>query len=261
MKLMTEITSSGRPGADRAGFTLLELMLAITILAVVITAVYTTFTTSLNAWKRSIGVSDALQRQRIVMDTLSELTKSMVFVNSRAGLYSFLAERNVRTGDSVSFVTASDVLLPPTEAVAAGMRRVTISMQYDERGWPYLALQNAPALETSEEDQGQLHVLSADVSGFAIRYRDPRTGQWQEEWDEAGLIPSAIEYTIAFGGLDGRTPPIIMTRAVDLPIAQFVMQNRGEALAQQDTATEVRRRDDINLSGTGSASKLEADTE
>ena len=261
MKPMPTTSGCGQLGADRAGFTLVELMLAITILAVVITAVYTTFTTSLNAWKRSIGVSDALQRQRIVMDTLNELTKSMVFVTSRPGLYAFQTDHNAVTGDMISFITASDVLLPPTEALAAGMRRVTISMQRDESGWPYLALQNAPALESSEEEEGPLHALSADVSGFAIRYRDPRTGVWQDRWEEAALIPSAIEYTIAFGGLDGRTPPIIMTRAVDLPIAQFVMQNRGEALAQQDTATEVRRRDDINLSGTGSASKPEADTE
>ena len=82
MRPVTTAADPRRRGSDNAGFTLLEIMLAVTILAVVITAVYTTWSTALRAWKRSVNISDALQRQRIVMDTLDELTKSMVFFNS-----------------------------------------------------------------------------------------------------------------------------------------------------------------------------------
>src|SRR2546426_1272580 len=135
MRRVAAATDDCRHASGNAGFTLLEIMLAVTILAVVITAVYTTWSTALRAWKRSINVSDALQRQRIVMDTLDELTKSMVFFNSRPDLYGFQAGHDARTGYSISFVTASDVLLPPAEALAAGMRRVTISLLRDEHGW------------------------------------------------------------------------------------------------------------------------------
>ena len=64
---------------SRTGFTLLEIILAVTMLALVITAVYGTWNAALKSWKRGTDVAETFQRQRIVMDTLSELAQSMTF--------------------------------------------------------------------------------------------------------------------------------------------------------------------------------------
>lgn len=232
------------------GFTLLEIMLAVTILAVITTSVYATWSAGLAGWKRSASVTENLQRERIVMDTLAQLTQAIVYFGSKDALYDILSTHRQQMGDTISFVTASDVLLPASEQMASGMRRVTISMERDARGRPFLAIANMPALEPNEASQPVTHVLSAAVCGFGVRYRDPRRGTWQDEWQETNLLPSAIEYTIAFGVNDGRTPPVIVTRAIDLPIAQFAMQMLGESLSQQTTTNEVTRRD-LDLTGDG----------
>jgi general secretion pathway protein J len=223
--------------ARRGGFTLVEVLLAITILSLVISSVYATWSATLTAWRRGSDASEAFQRQRIVMETLTELAQSVVFFGSSPDLYAVIGTSKPDWGDSVSFVTASDVALPPSEAIDAGMRRVTISMEQDEYSRKYLALVNAPAISVDQSNTVsvsstttlQAHVLSMDVSGFSVRYLDPRDGTWYDKWEDTSVIPSAMEFTVAFGQPGGRIPPVVVTRAVDLPVAAFVALGVGIA--------------------------------
>ena len=232
----------------QAAFTLLEVVLAVAMLALVITAVYSTWNGALKAWKRGSEVAETFQRQRIVMDTLAELAKSMTFFSSQSGLYAVIAEHGRSGDDSVSFVTASDVSLPQSESLAAGMRRVTISLARSGHDRPYLSLVNEPALEIQDESTpATSHVLSTDVTGFYVRYRNPRDGSWSDEWTEENMVPSAMEFTVVFGGRPGRAPPVVVTRAVELPAAQYAMAALGQQLDQQSTTNEVKRRDDIDV--------------
>jgi prepilin-type N-terminal cleavage/methylation domain-containing protein len=231
------------PRRTTTGFTLLEIMLAVTILGMISMAIYATWSSALAGWKRSANICESLQRERIVMDTLAELTKSAVFFKNDSGLYDITGTRESQTGNTITFVTGSDLLLPPTEATAAGMRRVTIAMYRDQWGRPFLGISNIPALHTDDAPEPVVHVLSAQVCGFGVRYRDPRSLAWVEQWEEGSLIPSAIEYTVAFGPNDGRTPPVVVTRAVELPIAQFALMAMGQRLAERDTTNTVSRAD------------------
>lgn len=222
------------------GFTLLEVMLAVTLLGLVIGALTATWHAGLDGWRRTAGISDNFQRERIVMGTLANLTKSIVYARSADALYDINFEHNAQTGDSVSFVTGSDLLLPQSESSAAGLRRVTIAMQHDGRNRPYLGIANAAALEPTENAPGLVwHALSADVCGLGIRFRDPRDGSMVDKWDESNLLPAAIEYTIGFGANDGRTPPVVVTRTIELPIAAYALQQLGQTMSQSDTTNTV----------------------
>lgn len=254
-------SSIHHPGAarGRTAFTLLEVLLAVTILGLAMTAVYGTWNVALRAWKRGTDISDTFQRQRIVMDTLADLARSAVFFISNPLLYEVIGDHDAATGSTVSFVTASDTALPPSEILAAGMRRVTISMEHDEKGTPYLSISNQPALESDQaEYESRPHVLSNDVAAFLVRYRDPRDGTWHELWRETQIIPSAMEFTVVFVQKDPRLPPVVVTRAVEIPAAQFAMLSAGQALSQQNTTNEVRRRD-VNLSELLNGARREAD--
>jgi type II secretory pathway pseudopilin PulG len=232
-------------------FTLLEIMLAVTILALVIAAVYSTWSAGLAGWKRSASVTENLQRERVILDTLADLTQSAVFFRSDKGLYAVEGKHEAQTGDSISFVTGSDSLLPQTEIAAAGMRRVTIMLGRDQRGRAFLGMSNQPALAPDKAPDPVLHVLSADVCGLGIRYRDPRSVAWVDKWEEQSIIPSAIEYTIAFGANDGRTPPVVVTRTVELPAAQYSMMAAGSGNFGLHDTTNTVSRQDIPLSTSG----------
>lgn len=232
------------------GFTLLEVLLAVTLLGLVIGAVTATWQAGLNGWRRTAGVSDSFQRERIVMGTLENLTKSIVYARASDGLYDINFKHDSQTGNLVSFVTGSDQLLPQTEASVAGLRRVTIAMQRDARNRSYLGIANAAALAPIDNAPELVwHTLSADVCGFAVRFRDPRNGSMVDKWDEPNLLPAAIEYTIGFGANDGRTPPVVVTRAIELPIAAYALQQLGQPGSSATTTNTVTTRD-INLTTT-----------
>jgi prepilin-type N-terminal cleavage/methylation domain-containing protein len=213
---------------SQAGFTLLEIMLAVSILAIIVTAVYGTWSTSLTAWKRGMEITDTFQRQRIVLDTLSELAKSAVFYGTKPELYSVKGIRSDRTGDSISFVTASDLLLHPSEELAAGMRRVTVALAQDRDGNVFLGISNAPALQDAEQTPpDEPHVLSADVNSFQVRYFDLRSAAWVDAWEEQSITPGAIEFTVTFRPGKAGTPAVSVTREVELPAAQFALERGG----------------------------------
>ncbi len=229
------------------GFTIIEMMVAVTVLAIVVTVVFSTWTASVTAWKRTTSMSDTLQRQRIVTETLSELVKSAIFFGSKPELYRVIGEHEEPSRDSVSFVTSSRVLLPPSEMAIAGMRRVRISLERGDEGKSFLAIANAAAVaEEDEISNVKPRVLSADVIGFRVRYRHPDSGEWQDEWEEEDLIPAAVEFSVAFDPEEEDASPVSITRAVDLPTAEYALQTQGRILNINNTTNTVSRQN-INL--------------
>ena len=247
----------------RSAFTLIEVMLAVTILGLVVGAVYATWSAALSGWRRGTAVAEEFQRQRIVIEALSDLTQSAVFFTSRPELYEVTSATEYGLGDTVSFVTASDRLLPPKEAAFAGLRRITLGLRRDDRHVVYLGIANSPAVEAIDDNANSdlvWHRLSQDVIGFRIRYRNPRDGGWYERWEEPGLIPAALEYTVAFRNDDPKAPPLIVTRAVEFPTAQFALEARGQTMNQQNTTNTVERQD-INLSESATETQEEGGRE
>jgi general secretion pathway protein J len=232
----------------RAGFTLVEVLLAVTILSLVMVGVYGIWSASLKAWKRGGEATEVFQRQRVVMETLTQLAQSAVYFGASPELYAIIGAKNPGLGDSVSFVTASDAFLPPSESNDIGMRRVTISLEQDDYRRTYLAIVNQPALTVKDNSKQELqaHVVSMDVSGFFVRYLDPSNGDWSEKWEDPNVIPSAIEFTVVFGQPGDQIPPVTVTRAIDLPVADFINHGSNPGLPQLSSTNEVQRRSDIS---------------
>ena len=216
-------------------------MLAVAILGLLMTTVYATWSAALNGWKRSASISESFQRERIVMDTLAELTSSIVYFGSQNGLYDIQGTHNGQA-DSVSFVTSSDVFLPPEESSIAGMRRVTIGIYQDQGGNPFLGIINEPALQASSSSyQNHIRVLSYNVCGLQMMYRDPRDATFKDKWDDADVIPEAIQFSIAFCTTDRQGPAVSVTRAVDIPIAQYAMQAKGVWMNNQTSTNHIEQ--------------------
>jgi len=252
-----------RPYNKRAGFTLVEILAAIAILSLVLVGVYGLWSGSLKGWRRGGEATEVFQRQRVVMEALGELAQSAVYFASSPNLYAVIGVKHPGLGDSVSFVTASEAFLPPSEATDLGMRRVTISLEQDEYRRTYLAIVNQPALGVTDDSKQevQAHVVSLDVSGFFVRYLDPRDGGWYDKWEDTTLIPSAMEFTVVFGQSGGQIPPVTVTRAIDLPVADFIAHSANALLPPLSSTNEVQRRDadtngSLNTSGGQSQGQL-----
>lgn len=205
----------------RSGFTLLEIMLAVTILGLLVIAVSSVWSAGLSGWKRSHGLTETLQRQRITLDSLGNLVQSTVYFQERNQLYAIRGEHDPLGNDSISFVTASDELLAPNEATLAGLRRVTIRVQQDTGALPALIIENAPALQPTDKDIVSVpHVLAQGITGFNVRYRTV-SGEWKDRWEQTDKMPYGIEFAVGFAPANDRSPAQIVSRKIDLPSAKL----------------------------------------
>lgn len=239
--------SPSRP--RHGGFTLLEVMLAVSILALMVTVTYTLWNTALTGWRRGTAALEEVQRDRIVLEALENLTRAAVFFPAHPDFYTVRGTVTPGLGSTVSFVTASPWGLPESHAMLRGLRRVTIGLRLDERGRLYLGMVNSPAVMLSEEPERDAvwQVLSREVLGFEVRYRDPRFNTWVTEWQETHLVPSALEYSVAFRGGAPGLPPWVVTRGFEWMSAEYVVGQFGLQVNQSETTNTVNRRE-INLS-------------
>lgn len=205
-----------RPRAE-AGFTLIELVLALTILAMMVTILFGGFRVGLRAWQGGEARAEALQH-----------TRSMTrFVEGAlGGIYPYRA-RLEKDGpvqiafkgerDRVSFVTVS----PPVPfQVPIAFTAVTVSMAEGET--PGLAIQEKALPNFDPFEPVPPSLVDPTVTSVRFRYlRDVDGGNWEESWDAAEelTLPRVVEVTLS-SSVSGKSiehPPIRIPVRVTTP--------------------------------------------
>ena len=182
-----------RRRAER-GFTLLELVLALSIVAVMLTILFGGLRVGLRAWQRGEERAETLEHARS-MNQLIEQTL--------AGTYPFQGRIDQSTqarvlfqgeAEKASFVTMSPPLPLPA---AVAFTAVTLSMEAGASFGLAIREKALPNFDPFETVRPSL--VDPTVTGIRFRYlRDPDGGTWEDTWDgvhERGL-PRAVEVTL-----------------------------------------------------------------
>jgi prepilin-type N-terminal cleavage/methylation domain-containing protein len=195
-------TSSDRraPGA-RSGFTLLEVVLALALLALLVSAIYAIVQGAMGA---TITVTREENRNREVEGYIDLLRRSLRTLPGEGTITYEIVELLGKkipklTVDGGSFIFPGGSL--------AGMYSAMILTAREQVGglWT-LGLERELTDEekkerTSLEDDPRAFLpLVSDVTTFQWRFYDTRTQQWREEWTERSTRPGAIELNIVLAG-------------------------------------------------------------
>lgn len=175
----------------RRGFTLIELMLALSIVATLLVVTFAGLRVGLSSWRRGEDRAEAQQHVRSLMAVLSRTT---------AGAYPYqtgggdTAPVILFRGESDRLALVSTAAPFPTP-IPAAFTAVTFAMEGDEA--PGLAVRQKilPNLEPFEA----LRPLLVDTAVVAARFRFLRGGgSWEERWDAATeqALPRAVEISL-----------------------------------------------------------------
>jgi len=216
-----------RGKCSRAGFTLLEVLLGVSILAFIGVAAYTALSGGLGSWQKAEEVSVNLQTGRTLIDGLGQLLRSS-YVSPRGNeIYSFKGGE-----ESVSFVTTSscfrlnpeETFLPrnteshPPEAnkgVVWGLLcRIEISLED--------GVLNLKQSNPLSEEESAAKALSEDLKKISFRYYDSGAEDWIEEWDSSENLPTQIEIKLTVANVNSRLDDLTWSRIVQLPLAKDV---------------------------------------
>jgi general secretion pathway protein J len=179
---------------DAAGFTLIEVVLALTIFALLGTILYGAFALSHSAVAKSQASAARSQKQRSVADLLGSYIRSAYPYRSSPQEQSVFFEG---ASDRLAFVSAYSHGMG-----GRGMAKIYIAAEGGGSGETALHLEEATPVRLNDEGPtGESHrvILADRVEGMRIAYMDPEaeTETWEERWDgnERRMLPRAVRLT------------------------------------------------------------------
>jgi prepilin-type N-terminal cleavage/methylation domain-containing protein len=190
-----------------AGFSLLEVIVAVTLVALIAVSLWAAFRVTVRSWNRGTEFIDINQRNRTILD----LVKKQV-----ASTYALIAPIDLQTGgaiypifngeeSSLQFITLTSLRFHENP----GLTMVSYDVIRDrngvlslvERETRYLGLDPQQANALSGRDEQSITVFEG-LESFSFEYFDPgnqeRPSQWMKSWNgrELGRVPTAVSMTM-----------------------------------------------------------------
>ena len=197
-----------RPIQSEKGFTLLEMLVAVTIVAMIAVGLWSVFRTSLRAWSRGTVYIDASQRQRNILDMVrkqlasaypltappdpnspnpvSPISSNPIFQGTETSLH-FISLNSLRFHDSPGLTLVN-------YEVTQGPEGAAILVEREER-----FLGQIPDYD-SETDLAGIPPLFGNLTQCYFEYlSEDEEEPWVREWDaqERGQLPEAVAINMA----------------------------------------------------------------
>lgn len=184
-----------RASARAAGFTLIEVVLALTIFALIGGILYGAFSLGHNAVEKSQVNSTRNQKQRSIADLLGSYVRSTFPYRESPQEQTAFFEGDA---ESLTFVSAYSQGMG-----GRGMAKIQITKDEDDNGRGTVKLEETAPVRLSSESGGggQTYsiVLQDNVKEFRLAYLDPQAEEetWEDRWDgrERRVLPRAVRFT------------------------------------------------------------------
>jgi prepilin-type N-terminal cleavage/methylation domain-containing protein len=190
---------SGRFSAKLA-FTLIEIMVAMTIFGLVMLAIYTSWISILRGSKVGLNAAAEAQRTRVAVRAIREaLTSGQLYIENLR-YYWFMADTS---GD---FAALSLVSRLPAGFPGSGLfgnqivRRVSFTVEPTAHGQNQLVLRQTPLLEPPETAATPYtNVLAPNVNLFTMEFWNTETQEWDPEWPWTNQLPRLVRFSLSIG--------------------------------------------------------------
>jgi general secretion pathway protein J len=197
----------------QAGFTLLELMIAISVLAMVCTLIYGALA---SMKKARDGVRRVNDRYREGRQAISRITRDLqcAYISAHAPFdqslqvikTAFIGQR-ASPAARLDFNSFSNYRLD-RDAHESDEAELSYfgSPNPEEQGVTDLARRISPMLDMNPQRGGRVEVLATDIDLFDLSYLDPMTGEWVETWDttqatgQLGRLPLQVRVLLVLNG-------------------------------------------------------------
>lgn len=179
----------------RRGFTLIEVLVAVGIMTMISTLIFTSFS-SLKRSKDGVRrVSERYREGRMAMARITRELESAYLSkhlpldeNMIVSRTAFVGEPG-SPGDRVDFAAFVHRRLDRDSHESDQAEIGYLVMENPEdRGVFDLVRRESPHIDTEPQLGGRAQVLATDVDLFDVEYLDPLTGRWEERWNSTELV-------------------------------------------------------------------------
>lgn len=225
------------PRGHRAGFTLLEILLSISIMTAVTIVTYMSFSTITTAWKMGVALTDSLNNGDFVAEQLVMALRSAYYPEVRGtapqyGFWNTDGGNGEYSHDMISWVKLGTALVGEDCAFAGSPHRVQVTLENNGEGEQAMTVRawrlHGQPDDFEPENVEPLH-LSTRIVGFNCRSAWRKVDseiEWFDEWEETNRVPTVIELTLWLKPPKEGDPPIEVKRAIGIRGAAISWQNR-----------------------------------
>ena len=208
----------------RSGFTLVEILIAIFILALVMATVYVSYSGIMKTTHQLQEEGNIYKMARTSMD---RMIKDLSSLQSSSGSFDLRAEKKTlskREFYSLSFWSASHLTFGENEG-AGRPAAISYTVQEDEGGGSFSLWRSdlSGAKPSPEKNIGGGFVICKNVDSWRLRFYDSK-GTELESWDSSssaeqkGKVPAAVKIELALVNLNDREKPYKFMTKVFLPV-------------------------------------------
>lgn len=212
-----------------SAFTLLELLLSISLLAVITTVTFMTFSVVTTAWRRGQAMTENLHHADYVFEQIVAGLRSAYYPDVKGGqpLYGFLLEddgEGENAADSISWVKLGSALVGDDVDFAASPHRVKLALA--EEGERRVMAVRAWRLHAQADDfdpeELELIALSDRIQGINVRVAYERVEEeidWLDDWEHTNQLPTVVELSLYMQPIEEGTRSQEIKRIVGIPVA------------------------------------------
>ena len=216
-------SASPRNAFTTTGFTLVEVMITMTILGFILLIIFGGFRLSFSAWERGDSTKEELQRRRIISQLISQQIKSIVpyRIKTEKAEGDYLAFQG--KSQSLKFVSALPVRTKRSEGF------VYVVYEFKEGSFIFYEQRalNRNFFEEEIKEEMKISLLEG-VSNIRFEYyreADKEKNlmeEWVEEWDakEEKKLPKLLRMTISFKDGDGKDGETSIRLLASIPAHQ-----------------------------------------
>lgn len=203
------------------GFTLLELLVAMVILALAFTVVWRTFAATMDGWNRGNRFIERLHHGDFVIEQLVSALRSAAFYHSKPSAYGFWLDS--RGGslprDQFSWVTSSSAFIAPGSPMEGQLHRLQVTIGNARGGDEGFKVRAWPQLADPDKFKPEEWVISTKVKGVECEVYDWESESWSSRWEDTNRIPGLVRVSVYLEPLDRYEPPLKVSRVLEIPIA------------------------------------------
>ncbi|MDX9701445.1 MAG: hypothetical protein RBU23_00220 [Candidatus Auribacterota bacterium] len=216
----------------RRNFTLLELLIALSLFATIMVSLYSALSVGIVAWKRGDQGSNLHQRARIILDTMVTDIRKCVYFD----YIQFLGQANevyFPVAIPVTKVTSKDKTVFDTSIF-----KITYFMDKTSYRHKYKSLMRLQEtfLKSLDESRREAKVLSDDIDELSFQYIYIKSKEeiemlsefdsplyWETDWKVKNKIPRSVKIKLVLVDQPGTSDEnkITFERTVFIPIGTF----------------------------------------
>jgi prepilin-type N-terminal cleavage/methylation domain-containing protein len=216
---------TGKRNRFLRAFTLVEIMMAITVFSMVMASVYACWMCVVRGTKSGLAAAASAQRARVALHSVEQafITAQMYADNSQ--YYSFVVDSKDERFSTVEFVSRlPDTFLGGGYFGNQVVRRIAFYPKRDEENVVNLVMAQVPLLDANERKDPYEIVLARDVTRFSLEYWRPGDKEFSPEFVETNKMPKLVRITIGIGHKPNSydSPNQLMIRVVNIPSESVV---------------------------------------